>query len=578
MKYFWTIPLTFLIFCSVFGQNAQSVYKKKGRIGMPIAGDKFSYYRFVEGGKKAILVGEMGVATWDLENLKMLKYLPYNVQEYYPVGAKGMIYSLGILALVKESFVEIDPNGKWFAAIEGKKEERKVIARSLQTGEKIAELALPYPIKSISVEGDYFIASAKEKDNTKIGVWDSQTFAQKTVFSFDDYKWHRVVKNSGKILIGLGNSKFPWLSGIAQRSGNLALFDLQTGKLEKQFTAPNMLENDFFYEFQVTKDEKYLIARRDKRVFVWEINGDGSPKLEVAPTNPKSKAEISEIIDEKILTARVDNKLRVFNFADSPVRESTLPTFSEKGYSYFLKDHKDRILYAILSKNESVLFDLESGKIITLKANPPTENERIKDTSFIAKGKYWAVPKQNKADKSYRTELYNTETGKLDFEVPYELGSDTDLTTDGNYFYTEKLGGFYVWNRQANRYYQIRLKFSTTSCPSSNDTSYSPPCSSETSNDEHIKLSPDERYFVKFGKNETIVYEIETGKEVQQLFDPESVKYDKFSKIKDSGIWQLRFMQDGTLTTADSYHSNDNNEMNYCHNCRSFTFWEREND
>lgn len=356
---------------------------------------------------------------------------------------------------------------------------------------------------------------------------------------------------------------------------------MQTGKLEKQFTAPNMLEKDFFYEFRITKDEKYLIARRDKRVFVWEINGDGSPKLEIAPTKPKSKAEISEIIEDRILAARVDDKLRVFNFTNSPVSEHMLPAFSEKGYSNFLKDYKDRILYAMWSKNKALLFDFESNKTTALKANPATENEKLKDSSFVAKGKYWTVLKQNKTDKSYRTELYNTETGKLDFEVPYELGSDTDFTADGNLFYTEKLGGFYVWNRRENRFYQISLRYSTTSCPSSNDTSYSPPCSSETSNDEHIKLSPDEKYFIKFGKNQTVVYDLETCKEIQQLFDSAEVKYDKFNKIKDSGIWRLGFMPNGTLTNAENYYYNYENyrsdELQYCYSCRTITFWEKGN-
>lgn len=182
MRYFWTITISLLVFCSTFGQSVQSIYKEKGKIGLPQNADKFSYYRFIEGGKKAVLVGGKGVATWDLENLKMLNYVPYDVQEYYPVGTKGMIYSLGILALVKESFVEIDSNGKWFAAIEGKRDERKATVRSLETGGKLGELILPYAIKSISAEGDYLIALAKEKDNTKIGIWDTTNFAQKTVF------------------------------------------------------------------------------------------------------------------------------------------------------------------------------------------------------------------------------------------------------------------------------------------------------------------------------------------------------------------------------------------------------------
>ncbi len=580
MKYFWTTTILFFTFCSAFGQNVQTVYKEKGRIGMPSADDKFNYYRFVEGGKKAVLVGGKGVATWDLENLKMLNYFPYDVQEYYPVGKTGMVLSLGIAALLKGGDVEIDPNGKWFAAIEGKKEERKAVVRSLQNGKKLAELTLSSAIDQIYSEGDYLVALSKEKDKTTIGVWDGKTFAQPAIFPFSDYKWDRVLKNSGKILIGLGSSKFPW-SGISERSGNLALFDLKTGKLEKQFTAPNMIENDFFYEFKVTNDEKYLLARRDKRVFVWEINGDGLPKLEIAPTNPKSKAEISEIIDERILMVSVDNNLRIFNFTDSPIREYTLPTFSEKGYPKFLKNYKDRIIYASWSRELINLFDLETGQTSVLRTNPAAENEKIKDTFFIAEGKYWTVSKQNKIDKSYKTEIYNIETGKLDFVVPYALGIDSNFSADSNLFYTEKIGGFYVWNRRENRYYQIRLKWSSSYCPSSDDSSYSPTCSSEPGNDEIIKISPDQKYLIKSGKNQTIVYDIQTGKEVQQLVDSAKVKYDKFNKVKDSGIWRLHFMPNGILTDVGSRYTDMDeqyNELNYCSSCQSFIFWEKQNN
>jgi hypothetical protein len=582
MKHLLTIIFSFVTICSVFGQSSQVIFKEKGKIGLPQSDDKFTYYKFLEGGKKVVLVGGKGVATWDLENLKMLDYFPYNVQEYYPVGKTGMILSFGIAALLKQGSVEIDPNGKWFAAIEGKKEERKSVLRNLQTGEKIAELSLPYPIESISNIGDYFVAWAKKEGEMKIGVWDNKTFTKKTIFAFNDYKWDRILKNSGKLLIGLGKSNFPWLSGIAVRSGNLALYDLQTGKIEKLFTASNLIENDFFYDFQVTGDEKHLIARRDKRVFVWEVNGDGLPKLEIAPKSLKGKAEISEIVDDRILTVNVDNTFRVINFADSPNREYELPTFSDpnlNGSMNFVKKGNS-IFYTFAAKSEAVLYDLDNNKSINLKANPLVEGERFESSAFIKNEKYWVVSRFKKPEKTYRTEFYDAKTGKLEFEVPYELGNRTDFTADGNFLYTERIGNFYVWNRRENRYYQIPLKFSSSSCPSSDDPSYSPTCSSETSNDEDIKLTPDQKYFIKYRKNQTVIYDIETGKEVQQLFDSEKVKYDKFNKIKDSGIGKLRFMPNGMLTNADSYYTNHDeqlNSLNYCYNCRSFTFWETVN-
>ncbi len=68
----------------------------------------------------------------------------------------------------------------------------------------------------------------------------------------------------------------------------------------------------------------------------------------------------------------------------------------------------------------------------------------------------------------------------------------------------------------------------------------------EPYNIEHTSLSPDGKLILKYGDDVVSVYDIETGKEIQKLFDAERVKYNKKNEIKKSGLDNVFWSEDST--------------------------------
>jgi hypothetical protein len=120
------------------------------------------------------------------------------------------------------------------------------------------------------------------------------------------------------------------------------------------------------------------------------------------------------------------------------------------------------------------------------------------------------------------------------------------FTPDGKYIYQTELGAFSVWNLAARRFFAVPLDTYTPSYDP-NSMSYS----TETAyNTERAEFSPDYRYILRYGDDVTAVFETETGKQVQVIFDPEKVKYDKQNKIKKSGLGDAGWINNGKYVYA----------------------------
>jgi hypothetical protein len=265
MKCIWLMLLL------VFTINAQTTpLKFKAKIGFVNSEDKFERYKFIEDGKKAVFVGKNNIQIWDVENLKPLNNLSFTPTKYDYTLPVQKILLLGLIKLEWET-VEVDPNGRWFVSFEGEKAEKRAIVRDLYNGKQLAILQMPANTDIISVGNDEIslVSKAdKDSDETKIGYWDGETLQAKGIISIKDYRFHRRIPGSNKVLVGFGKTRRTWLGPISEKSAQMAIFDLKTGTIEKEFTAPNLLADDFYYEPQITKDQKYLVAKRDKRAFV----------------------------------------------------------------------------------------------------------------------------------------------------------------------------------------------------------------------------------------------------------------------------------------------------------------------
>ena len=559
----------------VFAQNQAEVLKVKARIGFINAEDKFEKYRFIENGKKVVLVGKKNIQLWDVESAKLLSNVSYDPHVFSRAGKLEAFVSLGIRLLLRWATIEVDPQGKWFAAIEeGQNDQRKAVVRNLQTGEVLTHLELPdFPISELVFDGRKLIVFGKKGKQTKLAFWDRESLEPLGSVVVEEYKWHQELEDNDRVLIGSGDQKLNWTGVVTRQGSRLSLWNIGTGQVEREFTASNLIPRDYFHEITVSHDERFILAKRDRRIFIWELAGNGAPKYEIAAVNPKEKAELVKILEKKMAVVRVNGENQVYQFGGQGKVLRQIPV----GKPDFIGTIKDNRFIGFAGDDEISLIDLEGDQDLIIKIKPATEKENVYVDRFVIDGKYLAVIKHQRTDKSIKTEFYDTQTGALAFEVPFGLGDEINLTSDRRYLFTETLGRFSVWDFVENRSYVFELKTYTTSCEYGDSS-----CVTETGNSEHATLFQNGKAVLKFSNKKTSVIDLQTGKELQNVFDPEKVEYDKQNKIKYTGISTIEFLPDqkylitSSDLTYDGWQASLEN-WRYCYNCRTISLWELTN-
>lgn len=586
---------SFFVFSLIFPPTILSadddVFRYIGKIGFLNGEDKILDYKFIEKDSRAIVIGEKRLQIWDAKNAKLISSVPHEIPQFSP---RGFISTYVLLELPR--FLEwrpflIDERGQWIITIEkvDKNPLKSAVVRKLPTLEKIAVLNLP------DVSTEYISFSEPKNEVLTFGVtnkngafssWDADRFTVKETVSVKDYKWHQPIYNDTKVLVGSGDTKFSWTAIDDKQGDTLTLRNIKNGAVEKEYTAENLKPLTSFQDTIVTNDEKYLVSKRNERVFVWEIGGNGQPKFEVSQKDPKEKFSFKSILDKKYILAKIGERICLYDIAGNGAPKLEVAPQNEKEDLRFVNLLVNR--YAVIRANGIVrIYDLDENNKLKFEfgSNDPndktkyidssfdgkffavldeqkisvytvngsekpfyeivreSENERFPMLTFLKDTNYLVVVRVNRSEKTKpKTQLYNLPTGKIDFEASFEAIDNWEFTADAKHLYQQGIGSLALWNQAEQKIRYITL------------TKYNPPIyasdvpehlKEKPYNKEFAEFSPDYRYIVRHGNDITAVFNPETAEEMQILFDKDKAKYDKRSKIKKSGLGQIGWLNAG---------------------------------
>ncbi|HEX8368753.1 MAG TPA: WD40 repeat domain-containing protein [Pyrinomonadaceae bacterium] len=596
------ISIILIIICAVgfvFAQTDGEVLEFKSKIGFTGGEDKIVEYQFLENGKKLLIIGQKNLQIWDVENAKLLNSVPHQIPQFAPRGFVGTYLLLGIPQILDWRPFVVDKNGKWMITAEkiGTNPLRSAVVRDLLNLKQIAVLDLP------NVSTDYIAFDENRNEIQTFGItdknaafasWNKDKFTLRELVAIKEYKWHQTILGDKKMIVGSGDTKVIWSAlGLNAKQGDtLTLRDVKTGAIEREFTAKNLKPETSYQETTISTDEKLLISKRSDRIFVWEIDGDGQPKFEISNPNPKGDFSFKGIYERKFIVVKIDEQLRVYDIEENgapmlevsrqnPKEDLDFVRILSGRFAIIKVDGKLRLYdtqssktpkLEIVSDNpkDSMEFQgaTEDGKYIVVRDDRKisvfeipgggkplyeiirqSEKERFPTIRFLDDKNLLVVARVNRSEKKEpKTEFYDIPTGKLVFDAAFEAGYNMKYTPDDRYIYQTQLGSFSVWNLAARRFFVIPLE--TYSPSSDSNTPDYLKIDTTPYNTEYVEFSPDYRYILRYGDDVTAVFETETGKQLQTIFDPEKVKYDKQNKIKKSGLGKAGWVNNGKYVYA----------------------------
>lgn len=541
------------MFCFV-NVNAETL-QFKAKIGFDKDQDAIVSYKFLDNGKKVLIIGQRYLQFWDVENAKLLKSIPHNMTS---LGNRGFFNSI-FLAIAQKTYWNpffLDQNNSLMISTEKTSDGKTTSAMvwDLDTAKQLAILNLPKSISTDDVfvdrEKNEIITRGQGEINSVFAIWDSQTYKLKSSISIDNYYWHKLLRNNEKIVVGSGDTKILW-NTTGKNGLNLNLRDMKTGAIEKEFTADGLLPKTSYLQTLVSKDERYLLSIRDKRIFIWDINESTKPKFEVSARNPTEKVEFIDLIDNNLVVS-VNKKLVVYDLAGDGKPKYEL-TSERNNDSVKLTDKTSDGRFIAVSDDTkvSVIEIAGTGKPI-FEIVRTTEKERLKSVQFMNDENYLVVSRVNKSEKKLeKTEFYDLQTGNIKLEFPGTLEYFPKFI-QGQKFLISR--GFFsdtiIWNMLAKTSFTIRLKTYTPPSQTPEENVLNPTYDDSIKQIEFTSVSPDEKSILKYGGDLVTIFDIETGKEIQTIFNPEKVKYDKENKVKKSGLNDAGWSADGKYVYA----------------------------
>ncbi len=529
----------------------------KAKVGFIQSEDKIVEHKFLDGGKKLLIIGRKNLQVWDVETAKLINSAPHKIAQFAPKGFVSNYLLLGLPEILSWRSYVVEPSGKWIVTIEktGDDKPKVAIVRDLQTVKQIATLELP---NNISVDYITFderkneiVTFGQTDNNAAFANWDVENFKLKRVIPIEFYKWHQFIRGEEKMIVGAGDTKMAWTVATGKQGATLSLRDVKTGAIEKEFTAPNLEPKTTYLHATVSADEKYLMAKRNDRIIVWEIAGNGAPKYEIAKSDPKENFDFVRVIGGKIIVVAVGEKLRFYEFGGSGAPKFELAAEKAGDTVEVLTATNDGRFFVVGEDTKISVFETAGGGKPLYEIRKDSEKERFSTVNFTDVGNYLVVGRTNRSEKKpERTEFYDVESGKLAFDIPMVVSSDMRFTRDRKFLLTELLGATSVWNFSEKRAFHIPLEVDQPSMTT--DSLQYGTTTAEPYNSEYTALSPNEKFILRYGEKIVSVFDIETGKEVQVIFDPQKVKYDKQNKIKKSGYTEAGWTEDGKYLYAFS--------------------------
>lgn len=550
MKFAGLILFLFLFSHSFFASNNSEVLKYNAKIGFTNGEDSISAHNFFDGGRKILLIGGKNLQIWDVESAKLLHSVQHQIPQFEHRGFLSKYILLDLPRLLDWRPFIVDPNGKWLITAEevGESKLRSAVVRDLRDLKQIAVLDLPSGVSTEYLSFDKakneINAFGRTNDTGAFAVWGKDDFRLKRSFSVTEYKWHQYIRDNEKLLIGSGESKNFWALYV-KRGYSLTLRDAKTGAVEKEFTAPNLKPKSSFDETSVSGDEKFLAAESHDRIFVWEIAGGGSPRFEISSPEEKEDVALKGVLGERFLAASIGKKFAVYDLAGDGKPRFILASDTPNDSVKLLDKTKDGNFIAVADDNKISVLETEGAGKPLYEIKRDSEKERFTLIKFLEEKNYFLVGRVNRSEKKpERTEIYDIESGRLQFTIPAGFSQNVRFTPDEKLLYDEELGSTRIWNLASKKFLHIPI---TTYITSSDDMNN---MTSEY-NIEQTSLSPDGKFVLKYGGDIVSVFDLETGKELQKLSDPDHVKYyKKTNNIKKSGLRDAGWSDDGRFIYA----------------------------
>lgn len=581
---------------SVLAADEAKVLEFKAKVGFTNGEDRIIEHRFLDDDRRLLIIGSKSLQIWDVESARLVVSVPHQISQFAPRGFVSTYLLLGIPRILDWRSFVVDENGKWIVTAErtGAGEKRSAIVRDLQTLKQLAVLELP------TVSTEYITFDPNKGEIMTAGItgkigefanWDKAKFERTEFFGINEYKWHQKVRGGEKIIAGSGDTKVLWTGLNIKQGDTLTLRDVKTGAVEKEYTVKNLKPETAYQETTVSADEKYLISKRNDRVFVWNIDAGGDPKFEVSNPNPKGDFSLRRIVDGRFIVVKTDRQLRIYDvaadgapvlsvapqndkedldFLDLPGNRFAVVRADNKIRLYDLQnpnapklevapaDPKDTTEYHGATRDGRFFVvndDLKAAVYETARADKPlyeiprqSEKERFLAIRIFDDKNLLAIARVNRSEKKpSRTEFYDLANGKISFEVAFDVGYDAKFSPGDRFIYEKGTGYFAVWNTAAKIAYGVSLK---TRTHTQTDPVDGRETSGETYNTETVAFSPDYRYILRSGDDVTAVFDAETGKELQVIYDAEKVKYDKKNNVKKSGYGEASWIVGGKYVAA----------------------------
>ena len=271
------------------------------------------------------------------------------------------------------------------------------------------------------------------------------------------------------------------------------------------------------------------------------------PKFEIVSDIPKAKPKLVSVTGNQFIVVSIEKRLAVYDMAGTGKPRYTIEPATANAKADLLKTSKDGKYIVVTDGAKLFVLETAAGgePLYTVEHQP--EKERIATIEFIGDEDYLLVVRQNRTDKKLETsEIYDIPASKLLFNIPADIGRNPRFIASRRFLYSENLGSTIVWNMAEKRQTIIRLK---TYTPDSDPNSTSYTETSEVSV-ENTALSPDEKIILRYGHKVVSAFEIETGREIQRIFNSEKVKYDKNGKVKESGLGKAGWAAGGRVAYA----------------------------
>jgi WD40 repeat protein len=606
--------ITFIFPQLVFSQAKREFVKLNSKIGFLKGEDTIKDYKVSEDGSLIFIVGSKTIQLWDVDGGLLLGSSEYIVPKSpTDPGKLAAFLTLGLSTIPTfniDRMVKSRPEGNYFVTFEGEKEFRKAVARQITSSEKVAVFDLPVPAQSVAFGKSNLLISGKKDKQTSLGIWDAANFRQKSLLSINHYKWHIFLKDEQKIIIGSGDTKFSWTDFT--QGNKLELRDVEGGKIEKEFTAPNLNPKDYYEQIGFTSDEKRLMARREDRIFVWNVDGDGLPEYVItaddpkssldyikpveyalfnygdddapdritAPTNisatsedeknlkfiitksdnklkvfdiygdgkpllvvtpslPKSKANFAGFVNDRFLIAKADEKLQIYDIYGDGKPKHEFGATKEKGKFRLIGITQDGS-YFVVKNNEKLYFYEMNGNGQPISELPLFDKD-IYSMQFLPGDHLIVKNKRNNKKEPHISYIYNLRTGELDYEIPFQFFNPT-LSRNKEILYEERTGEYFAWYLPTKQFFSVGLETKTKTCDADDKN-----CTPRTYNIEHVELSPNERFFIKYGFSDgnIFIYDAEKTDVAQKIFSAARFSMVPELKIKNVGFDTVKFSKDG---------------------------------